>query len=152
MSDPGSFFKSLIGFAYDFYGVDDTMFCIGLEGKRCVFEAIEDPSDGYRSYLESVQVSIDDSRNRIFFRDSLGKVMIEETTGSELKGYSFKDVDTGHVWLQFGTDEFDNYYPLFTFRYRARAPDAVKLSTGGCSCCRVENKHLEEDNGYLQEM
>jgi hypothetical protein len=37
---------------FDFYGVCDNCFKIN----NFVFEAVEDPSDGYRSYLESIQL------------------------------------------------------------------------------------------------
>lgn len=142
-SKSGGLFESLVGFEYDFYGVDGNSFCIGLEGKKCAFEAIEDPADGYRSYLESVQVSTSD---KIFFPTALGRVLLKRSTNYDLKGYCLKDVDTGHKWLEFGTDECDDYYPLFTFRYRARPPDAVQLAVGKCSCCH--DKFDDDDTDY----
>jgi len=142
-SERSALFDSLVGFEYDFYGVDDLTFCIGLDGKRCAFEAIEDPSDGFRSYLECVEVSLKESLSRIFFGAPLGRVLIERTLGYDLRGYSLTDVDTGHVWLRFGTDETDDYYPIFTFVYRPRAPEATTLPTGRCSCC--SEKDYDDD-------
>lgn len=120
-----NFFLSMVGYVYDFYGVDNNTFCIGINGKRCAFEAIEDEDDGYRSYLDSVVVSMKD---HIFFSTPIAQVRLEvhnvfhprAATEKTFEGWRFIDVKDGHVWLTVGTDLNDDYYPYFTFDYEPK--------------------------------
>lgn len=140
------FFNTLVGYEYDFYGVDNNTFCIGIEGKRCAFEVLEDESDGYRSYLESVRVS---TKGLIYFANALCKVKITELAHKEFNGYLFTDTLTGHIWLRFGTDYTDDYYPIFTFNYRppGEASKSQGDVTNECNCdsCYYFRKHLNGD-------
>lgn len=105
-----------MGHEYDFYGVDCNAFCIGINGKKIAFEAIEDPDDGYRSSLGNVVVSLE---GKVFFSRPIARVSFEELAGV---GWQLRDVTDDHVWLQFGTDSNDTYYPTFVFTYEAKAP------------------------------
>lgn len=99
------------GGVYDFYGVDGNQFKLG----DFVYEAIEDESDGYRSYLESVEVR---GGNGIFFGQPLDKVILKEVDDGYFDGFELRSAtDEKHVWLRFGTDNYDDYYPCFTFTY-----------------------------------
>jgi len=121
-----SFFDTFAGHKYDFYGVDSHAFCFGLDGSKIAFEAICDPSDGYRSYLESVLIS---TKNCIFSRKPIARVTLTKCVqASELSlsamtmktyfiGYEFIDRNA-HVWLRMGTDYTDDYYPFFVFNYQ----------------------------------
>ena len=128
-----SLFKSLIGCEFDFYGVDGNCFCIGNGSSRMVLEAMEDPSDGYRSYFGCFRVADVD---KIFFRSPVARVKLvdgglarrchyyDEPTKEDIHnmrrdfvGWSFVDVSNDHTWLTVGTDFSDDYYPCFTFRY-----------------------------------
>lgn len=130
---PDGLLASLLGSEYEFYGVDNNCFCIGKNGTRMVLEAVENPSDGYRSYFGCFKTS---SVNKIFFRESLAIVRFKEGGVSErerswgdstedlrdarshqFSGWILEDVKTGHAWLTVGTDYTDDYYPCFTFRY-----------------------------------
>ena len=97
-----------------FFGVCDNQFKLNDK----VFEAIKDESDGYRSYLGSIEIVSSDG---IFFDTPLGIVKVEEVNESEdfrdFEGYRLVDVFTGHVWLTFGTEDASDYYPMFIFRY-----------------------------------
>jgi hypothetical protein len=105
-----------------FYGVDNLRFKLADQ----VFEAVEDPSDGYRSYLESISVVMDPGD--IFIRGAIALVRVVEVKidESDEDGYPFRFhgyhlVDhTGHVWLQIGTASTDAYYPSFRFRYEPK--------------------------------
>lgn len=142
MNDPdevtrkSSLFLSMVGHVYDFYGVDNNIFCIGIDGKVCAFEALEDESDGYRSYLDSVIVSMKD---HIFFHVPVAQVRLEERQYSHLyehklsdrdlptyeimfEGWHLIDITDGHIWLVVGTDNSDDYYPSFIFNYRPKPP------------------------------
>lgn len=102
------------GGIYAFYGVDHNQFKLN----DIVYEAVEDESDGYRSYLESVEVR--DSKG-IFFGEPLDKVVLVEVDKGDFSGFELRSTtDENHVWLRFGTDNYDDYYPCFVFRYEPK--------------------------------
>ena len=35
------------------------------------------------------------------------------------------DVEDGHVWLTFGTEWYDDYYPMFRFEYKPKGSHEV---------------------------
>jgi hypothetical protein len=111
---------------YAFYGVDGN--CFKLDDK--VFEAIEDESDGYRSLLKTIERR--DAAGLIFQPFALDDVQVRAVERhaeygkwdtKSFDGYQFVAKD-GHVWLEVGTDEYDDYYPGFAFRYTPRGEDA----------------------------
>jgi len=104
-------FDEVIGKEFSFYGVDNEAFKLG----KLVFEAVEDENDGYRSCLGSVEVK--DPSGLIFFKRSLARVKVVATEVGDFDGYHLVDVADGHVWLRFGTDHCDDYYPCFIFDY-----------------------------------
>lgn len=151
-----SLVDSLIGCEFDFYGVDASCFCLGRGGARMVLEAVEDPSDGYRSYFACFRT---EEVGKIFFRTPIAKVRFERggvstrsrtywekitytkdgkpdissASAEELhemhkdfSGWILRDVSTGHVWLTVGTDFGDDYYPSFTFRYEPDTTSNLK--------------------------
>lgn len=106
-------FRELIesGIEYEFYGVHNNYFKLG----ECIFEAIEDPDDGYRSYLQSIPLL--DNReierlNKYFFKFPLALV---EVTKDE--DFTYLVDKNNHFWLTIGTDNTDDYYPYFVFTY-----------------------------------
>lgn len=112
-------FDEFAGKLVYFYGVDRFTLCvrpIHNSPQRLAFEAVEDPDDGYRSMLKDIpRVPL---TGHIFFRQPIARVRIEEDTA--LEGYRLIDTKDGHVWLRFGTDRSDDWYPMFTFDYRPR--------------------------------
>ncbi len=129
-------FDSLLNGVYDFYGVDNNCFCIGVNGSKMVLEAVENPSDGYRSYFECFKTL---EVGKIFFKSPIAKVVLQhggkstrvymgyDDDGNEIdddraridafSGWLLKDVNTDHIWLTVGTDYGEDYYPCFTFDY-----------------------------------
>ena len=95
---------------YDFYGAVEEQFKIN----DMIFLVLEDPDDGYRSYLETVEQV---ETNAIFYSFSLAKVQVRKSERDFQDGYFIVDQDE-HVWLEFGTDHSDDWYPFFYFRYR----------------------------------
>lgn len=78
-----------------------------------LFEVIEDESDGYRSYYAQLQV-IDTERKKNP-GDFLAEVeIVKVNREQQFDGYQIQDAD-GHVWIEFGTDNYDDYYPCFVF-------------------------------------
>ena len=100
---------------FDFYGVCNNRYKLN----DTIWEAREDPSDGFRSYLDSIEVS-EEKHDDIFFRDSLGKVFVQGC--EEVDGWQIVDEATGHVWLKIGTDYTVSYYPFFVFEYTPKDP------------------------------
>lgn len=110
-----------LGVRLPFYGVDNQCFKLG----DVVYEAMEDPDDGYRSYLGSVVVK--DAAGLIFFGKPVDEVVVVALAVSETEppdypfnGYVVKSLRDGHEWLRFGTEDYLNYYPGFVFKYQPR--------------------------------
>lgn len=97
---------------FQFYGVDNN--CYKLDDK--VWEAIEDENDGYRSYLESIEVK-EKTDDLIFFSTPLATVQVKEVNDGYKRGWQLEDIQNGHVWLFVGTETYDDYYPCFRFEY-----------------------------------
>jgi hypothetical protein len=70
--------------------------------------------------LESIEI-VKDSTD-IFFTQSLGIVKIEKHESYD-NGFKIVDVADGHIWLEVGTDNYDDYYPCFRFVYHAKNPN-----------------------------
>ena len=121
-----SHFINLVGIELDYYGCDsgDNTFKVD----DIVFKILEDPSDGYRSMLGGIDYT--DSHSSIFFKMPIGRVKIceydeedsEEWAPQKNSGYRLVDIDDGHVWLEFGTHNYDDYYPMFIFRHIPKDP------------------------------
>lgn len=108
-------FDGLVGQEFDFFGVCSNEFKLD----DCVWEALEDEDDGYRSYLGSVERK---NSSGIFFRQSLGRVRLISVDKDDMDLYVLEDVLDGHRWLSFGTDNSCDYYPCFVFEYQPKAP------------------------------
>ena len=103
--------------SYGFYGVDGERFKIG----RHVIRVVEDPEDGYRSCLGYVEIDPTFENDRpIFFKRSVDTVKTYEVDEHDFFGYELRSVKDGHVWLRFGTDHYEDYYPCFIFEYCPR--------------------------------
>lgn len=112
-------FEGLVGEVFGFYGVDGNCFKLG----KNVFEAIEDPGDGYRSYLDEVRtVSREEQEQRklTFFRRPIATVEVVES--SVINGHNLVDRDSanGYIWLTIGTDHSDDWYPQCVFQYNPK--------------------------------
>jgi hypothetical protein len=121
-----SHFLALKGLKLDYYGADSGTHTFNIDG--IIFKVEEDPDDGYRSHLGPV--IYDDGGSGIFFKQPIATVQIIEyveeedfdiTVHGELDyGYRLVDVDDGHVWLEFGTANYNDYFPYFMFRHRPK--------------------------------
>ena len=117
-----SHFSSLVGSEVDYFGADgaDNTFKID----NIAFKVLEDPNDGYRSCLGVIEYG--EQNSSIFFHSSIARVRIEkfhESTeyGHENEGYRLIDIEDEHVWLEFGTNHYDDYYPMFVFSHFPKA-------------------------------
>lgn len=113
-------FDDLIGQTFKFYGAAEHQFKLNTT----VWEAIEDESDGYRSYLGSVERK---DSTAIFFRTSLANVILKYDGDH----YRLEDAADKHVWLKFGTDNSDDYYPMFVFSYEPKLGESRRVAGKG---------------------
>ena len=105
--------KFEVGLEADFYGVD----CNSFKLNNCVFEAIEDESDGYRSCMSEIRMR-DYTKGLIFFQTPLARICVKERTkNTYYHGYDLVDVKDGFIWLTFGTND-PHDYPSFEFFYQ----------------------------------
>jgi hypothetical protein len=107
---------------YAFFGAEGNCFRLG----DTVLKAIEDESDGYRSYLETVATYPGDC---ILYSQPVATVAVVAVRGvyvdgalSNFDGYVLVDVADEHVWLLIGTNYMDDYYPNFVFDYFPKEP------------------------------
>lgn len=104
----------IIGQRVGFCGVDNNTIALLVGDRIRAFEVVEDEDDGYRSSLKEVrEVPIGDM---IHFGAPVADVTVTKIETMRCDGYQFAD-DSGHVWLQVGTDDSDDYYPCFVFDY-----------------------------------
>ena len=119
-------FAALEGMTLEYFGADDAAHEFKVDG--IIFKVLEDPNDGYRSCLGVIEYG--EQSDSIFFQRSLAKVRIETYEGrthegswsQSDQGYQLVDIEDGHVWLEFGTDNTDDYYPYFVFRHTPKEP------------------------------
>jgi hypothetical protein len=130
-------FTSLEGSAVDYYGADEASHEFKVDD--ITFRVLEDPDDGYRSHLGVIEYG--EQSNAIFFRNPLARVRIEsferERADDGLyspagSGYRFIDVEDGHTWLEFGTDNTDDYYPYFVFKHMPRVTPLMAAIGDSC--------------------
>lgn len=94
-----------------------------------VYVALEDPSDGYRSCMESLQIATDEPANRF----PPVRVVARYRDRS---GYNAADVleiivaSNGKTVIEVGTENSDDYYPSFVAHFNPTAipepPEVVK--------------------------
>tara|TARA_Y100000310_G_scaffold344748_1_gene459226 strand:- start:2706 stop:3140 length:435 start_codon:yes stop_codon:yes gene_type:complete len=119
-----SHFGSLVGSEVDYYGADAGDNTFNIDG--IVFKVLEDEDDGYRSYMGAINYT--EKHTSIFFDSPIARVKIIKYDadnggyGSLNQGYRLIDVCDGHTWLEFGTDNYDDYYPMFIFRHSPKEP------------------------------
>jgi len=112
-------FESLVGGEVDYYGADTADNTFKVDG--VVFKILEDPDDGYRSHMGPIDYTSEHSS--IFFQASVARVVIIKSDRGDDVGWKLIDKEDGHVWLEFGTDHADDYYPYFYFRHMAKEPE-----------------------------
>lgn len=120
----------LVGGTFDFYGAHSNQFKLD----DLVFEALEDPDDGYRSHFHSFVLP---PKKEIFFPNPIAKIRFEECDEistvwekneynehpgdyDRFRGWRLIDIDGKHVWLEIGTKNYNDYYPYFWFYYNPR--------------------------------
>lgn len=89
-----------------------------------IFEVMEDESDGYRSSMQEVSIVLtgcNTPANKL-----LAEVMIKQDPAPDCDIYCLTDLKDGHIWLRFGTDHTDNYYPSFVYNWDPKIDNGYK--------------------------
>lgn len=94
--------------AKEIYCEDEDYFLFILDG--VTYKAIEDPSDGYRSYLKELETS-DEKVNYTFPPQRVIGIMSEDDTYSRNDVIKFFNPDNDKIVLEIGTNNWDDYYP-----------------------------------------
>lgn len=95
-----------------------------LDGKT--YKAIEDPSDGYRSFLQDLVVTDETISNNFPPQEVVGK-MKEDSDYSVNDTIQFIDVVTGKIVLEVGTDYSCSYYPCCVMNWN---PENLAINVG----------------------
>ncbi|MFA6049961.1 MAG: hypothetical protein WC761_02085 [Candidatus Paceibacterota bacterium] len=95
---------------FDFYGAHSNCFKIN----NMYITVLEDPQDGYRSNYGACMFVENPGG---FFNTPLAQVRISSMKNANRWVYEFVDVEDGHIWLTFGTENTDDYYPYFLYAY-----------------------------------
>lgn len=82
-----------------------------LDGQ--VYEAVENPSDGYRSYMDKLVLSNKSIHNRI--PETQVVCVYRDDSDDDL--LDFIDCKNGKVFLTIGTKHVNGYYPVYVFEY-----------------------------------
>lgn len=93
-----------------------------LEDK--IFYVVEDVSDEYRSSMHSIiefkiKPTLDFSEtsvSRVKIIYAVENISRADPDCYDFDGYYLVDIQTGHIWLMFGTSNSDEYYPSFVFK------------------------------------
>lgn len=112
-------FEDLVDTEVDLWGVDSNAFRVSEPGSQhtVTLEAMEDASDGYRSCLDRLRkVPPEEAGKLIFFGQPIARVTGRLSTSAHCDTLEFVDAK-GHVWLELGTENVEDFYPCFVFRY-----------------------------------
>jgi hypothetical protein len=92
---------------------------------KTVWEFLYDPSDGYRSYCDGVTALSPEEAKEIgpFFSTPIAVVRVSTYDKNYSDGIELIDVEDGHIWLDAGTDNTDDYYPSYHFDWRPKLPN-----------------------------
>ena len=96
-----------------------------LDGQ--VYEAIEDPSDGYRSYMDKLVISNKQVRNKIP-ETQVVCVYKDKDDYDDCDLLDFIDCRNGNVFLTIGTKHVHDYYPVCIFEYN---PENLSINEFG---------------------
>lgn len=89
------------------YGESASALRFRLNG--CIYVAVEDPNDGYRSCLG--ELFIEEGRMKNAFMPVIVEGRMK--SGQDCDILELVDVSTGKVVVEVGTDHVDDYYPTF---------------------------------------
>lgn len=118
-----------------------------LDGKTFLF--LEDTNDGYRSSLGQILVSDTNPSLRDYTyvdRDVFISISDKSEYAGKAEIYVFKDAKTNEIALEIGTDNIDDYYPSFVYRYNPEAFNENKKCDKCGNLIKYGNNMCDEDD------
>jgi len=109
---------------YGYYHEDCEVVRFVIDGKT--YKAIEDPDDGYRSYLMELEVTDEKVINSFPPQKVIGK-MKDDSDWEKNDTIQFIDATTKKVVLEVGTDNTDAYYPYCVLHW---SPENLAINAG----------------------
>ena len=97
-----------------------------LDGQ--VYEAVENPSDGYRSYMDKLVLSNKSVHNKIPETRIMCVYRDRDGYGNDCDLLDFIDCKNGNVFLTIGTKHVHDYYPVCVFEYN---PENLSINGRG---------------------
>lgn len=106
----------------NFWNKEQEVNYVKFELDGITYMAIEDPDDGYRSYMSDLQT--EEVAPLIHKMQPIAVLCKHKTEGYNAFGWKekdnlleFIDIENGNVFLTIGTADIDDYYPLCVFDY-----------------------------------
>lgn len=90
------------------------------------YKAVEDPDDGYRSYLDDLSITDEKIKNTFPSHEVIGR-MKEDENYEKNDIIQFIDVTTNKIVLEIGTGNTNNYYPYCVFEWN---PQNLAINIG----------------------
>ena len=117
-------FDSATEDANDAWGEDYEVVRFVLDGKT--YKAVEDRSDGYRSYLSELVVTDEPITNTFAEQEVVG--VMKPSGDYEINDtIQFFDTTTSKIVLEVGTDNTDDYYPYCVMNW---SPENLAINIG----------------------
>ena len=124
--------SDIVGQIGNLYYCND-MNCFQLGSVK--FEVLEDESDGYRSSMDCLKILSTNSE----CHQLLAEIKIVDISTDNQTIYALQDTkDNSFNWVEFGTENTDDYYPYFVFRTNVRKE--VKIEDEKFSMDEITNK------------
>ena len=108
--------------ANDLWIPDKNTIRFELDGQ--VYEAVENPDDGYRSYMEKLVISNEKIKNKI----PKTQIVCAYRNDDDCDLLDFIDCKNGKVFLTIGTKHVGDYYPVCIFEY---SPEKLSINENG---------------------
>jgi len=91
------------------------------------YQAVEDPDDGYRSYCKDIEIVDAATIKNKFEPIEVICKMTEDGQYQKNDVLEIYDGITGGIILEIGTENTNDYYPYFVFRF---TPENMSLNQG----------------------
>ena len=99
--------------SYNVSGIKGSVGCIKFTLDGVTYRALENPSDGYRSWMEELETTNESCKYKLPNTDV---VCMVNTSGDGLF-LEFVDVVNGKIFMRIGTSNYNDYYPCCVFEY-----------------------------------
>ena len=111
----------------DYDGFQDAN-CITFRLNGVVYRVIEDPSDGYRSSMEKIEIIPKAKMKNVFNKTKVFCIHATKGTyGDTSDLLQIYDAKSAKLILEVGTENVSDYYPCFVAKF---SPENMKINEG----------------------